>query len=90
LLLFNFELYRESYKRKLVHIGLFKINLEKKEIKIMSSFLIIIGFILCFTGIIFGPHILHKKVKNYMDAQAAGFLCMLPSVFIFCLGSYLR
>lgn len=56
----------------------------------MSSFLIITGFILCFTGIVFGPHILHKKVKNYMDAQAAGFLSMLPGVFLFCLGFYLR
>ena len=56
----------------------------------MSSFLIITGLILCFTGIVFGPHILHKKVKNYMDAQAAGFLSMLPGVFLFCLGFYLR
>ena len=41
-------------------------------------------------GIIYGPHILHKKVKNSMDARAAGFLCMLPGVFLFGLGSYLR
>lgn len=56
----------------------------------MSAFLIIMGFILSFTGIIFGPHILHKKVKNHMDAKAAGFLCMLPGVFLVCLGNYLK
>lgn len=56
----------------------------------MSVFLIIIGFIFSFTGIIFGPYILYEKVKNHMDAKAAGFLCMLPGVFLLCLGSYLK
>lgn len=56
----------------------------------MSAFLIIIGFMLAFSGIIFGPYIMHEKVHNYMDAQAAGFLCMLPGVLLFCLGFYLK
>lgn len=56
----------------------------------MSKFLIIMGFIVSFTRIIFGPHILHERVKNHMDAKAAGFLCMLPGILLFCLSSYLQ
>jgi hypothetical protein len=56
----------------------------------MSSFLIIIGFMLAFSGIIFGPYILNEKVHNHMDAKAAGFLCMLPGLLLLCCGFYLK
>ena len=56
----------------------------------MSAFLIIMGFTLSMFGIVFGSHILHKYVKNHADAKMAGFLYMLPGVFLFCLGFYLK
>ena len=43
-----------------------------------------------FTGMIFGPHVFQKHIKNIQDAKAIGFLCMLPGIFIFSLGFYLR
>lgn len=56
----------------------------------MSAFLIIIGFILAIFGMIFGPHIFHRHIRNTQEAKAMGFLCMLPGVLILCLGFYLR
>lgn len=56
----------------------------------MSSFLIIFGFILSFIGMIFGPHYLFTRIKNIHDARAIGFLCMLPGIFLFCIGFYFR
>lgn len=56
----------------------------------MSALLIIIGFILAFFGMIFGPHIFHKHIKNTQEAKAMGFLCMLPGMFFVMLGFYLR
>ncbi len=58
--------------------------------EMVSSFLIIVGFMLACIGIIFGSHILNEKIHNYADARAAGFLCMLPGVLVFVLGFYLR
>ena len=56
----------------------------------MSPFLIIFGFLLSFVGIVFGPHYFHKHVNSVHDAKAVGLLCMLPGVFLLCLGFYLR
>lgn len=56
----------------------------------VSSFLIIVGFMLACIGIIFGPHILNEKIHNYADARAAGFLCMFPGVLLFALGFYFK
>jgi len=40
---------------------------------------------------IFGPHILHNKIRNHMDARGAGFLSMLLSIFLSnFLGFYLK
>lgn len=58
--------------------------------KTMSAFLIIIGFILAFFGMIFGPHIFHKHIRNTQEAKAMGFLCMLPGMFAVMLGFYLK
>jgi len=38
----------------------------------MSAFLIIIGFILTFLGMIFGPHIFHKHIRNTQEVKAMG------------------
>lgn len=56
----------------------------------MSAFLIISGFTLAFSGMIFGPYMFHKHIKNHYDAKAVGLLSMLPGIFLFCLGFYLR
>ncbi|MEQ1229931.1 hypothetical protein U4959_06705 [Acinetobacter junii] len=56
----------------------------------MSAFLIIIGFILAFSGMIFGPYIFQKYIRNTQEAKAMGFLCMLPGMFVVMLGFYLR
>lgn len=56
----------------------------------MSPFLIIFGYLLSFVGIVFGPHYFHKYVNSVHDAKAVGLLCMLPGVFLLCLGFYLR
>lgn len=56
----------------------------------MSTFLIIMGFILAFFGVIFGPHIFHRHIRNTQEAKAMGFLCMLPGMFSVMLGFYLR
>lgn len=56
----------------------------------MSSFLIIFGFVLSFLGVIFSLHYFHKHVNNIHDAKAVGLLCMLPGIFLFCLGFYLK
>lgn len=56
----------------------------------MSAFLIIIGFILAIFGLIFGPHIFHKHIKNTQEGKAMSFLCMLPGMFAVMLGFYLR
>ncbi|ENW07967.1 hypothetical protein F933_00492 [Acinetobacter beijerinckii CIP 110307] len=56
----------------------------------MSAFLIIIGFILAFFGVIFGPHIFHRHIRNTQEAKAMGFLCMLPGMFAVMLGFYLK
>ena len=55
----------------------------------MSAFLIIIGFILTFLGMI-GPHIFHKHIRNTQEVKAMGFLCMLPGMFAVMLGFYLK
>ncbi|MBC9229210.1 hypothetical protein HI850_007690 [bacterium SPL81] len=56
----------------------------------MSAFLIIMGFILAFSGMIFGPYIFHKHIRNTQEAKAMGFLCMLPGMFAVMLGFYLK
>ncbi|MEN4981605.1 hypothetical protein [Acinetobacter modestus] len=56
----------------------------------MSAFLIIMGFILAFLGMIFGPHIFHKHITNTQEAKAMGFLCMLAGMFAVMLGFYLK
>ncbi|MFW1950438.1 hypothetical protein [Acinetobacter beijerinckii] len=56
----------------------------------MSAFLIIMGFILAFSGVIFGPHIFHKQIRNTQEAKAMGFLCVLPGMFVVMLGFYLK
>ena len=65
-----------------------------KEIKngvfILSAFLIIIGFIITFSGMIFSPHVFHKNIRNLHDAKAISYLCMLPGILIFSLGFYLK
>ncbi|EPF83594.1 hypothetical protein GCM10025882_26590 [Acinetobacter gyllenbergii] len=56
----------------------------------MSAFLIITGLILAFFGLIFGPHIFHKHIRNTQEGKAMSFLCMLPGMFTVMLGLYLR
>ncbi|ENW05287.1 hypothetical protein F934_01251 [Acinetobacter beijerinckii ANC 3835] len=56
----------------------------------MSAFLIIMGFILAFSGVIFSPHIFHRHIRNTQEAKAMGFLCMLPGMFAVMLGFYFR
>ncbi|ENX37823.1 MULTISPECIES: hypothetical protein [Acinetobacter] len=56
----------------------------------MSAFLIIIGFILALSGMIFGPHLFVKHITNIQEAKAMSFLCMLPGVLSLAIGFYLR
>ncbi|EKU55899.1 hypothetical protein ACINWC323_1408 [Acinetobacter sp. WC-323] len=56
----------------------------------MSAFLIIIGFILALSGMIFGPHLFAKHITNIQEAKAMSFLCMLPGVLSLAIGFYLR
>lgn len=69
-----------------------KLILIRKHLtdKNMSAFLIIMGFILAFSGMIFGPYIFHKHIRNHQESHAMGFLCMLPGMFAVMLGFYLR
>lgn len=56
----------------------------------MPTFLIIIGFILALSGMIFGPHLFAKHITNIQEAKAMSFLCMLPGVLSLAIGFYLR
>lgn len=56
----------------------------------MGDFLIVVGLLVSFIGMIVGPIFLSEKIKNNADAKAASFLGMLPGALLMFIGSFFK
>nr|WP_081401563.1 hypothetical protein [Acinetobacter modestus] len=55
-----------------------------------SNFLIIMGFILSVSGMIFSPHIFYNHIRSTLGSKALSFISMIPGVLILCVGVYIN